>query len=375
MTTVLVVDDSALMRKVMRGYFEQAGMDVVTARDGEEALQQVAAARPDVVTLDVHMPRMDGLACLSHLMARALPVVMVSVMTTPGAQATLKALELGAVDFVAKPDAAISLRLGDVRVELVEKVQRAAMARPRQPQTLRKPRTVAAAGSVSTPGSAGWKAPKVGLPEPELVLVGSSTGGPGALVDLIRDLPTSFPPMVVAQHLPALFTRHLAGRLDGVGAVRVTEVTTVIPLEPGTVYLGRGEADVIVTRRGGRLVAKSVPSGVAYPWHPSVDRLVRSALDVLPAERMLGVLLTGMGDDGASAMAELSEGGGRTIAESEETAVVWGMPGSLVRKGGADAVLPAHSITAQLLAWASLTSPISDTTRGTDKEHRYGTHS
>jgi two-component system chemotaxis response regulator CheB len=188
---------------------------------------------------------------------------------------------------------------------------------------------------------------------PELVLIGSSTGGPTALSEVLTVLPRDFPaPVVIAQHIPASFTKHLAQRLNDDCAVEVREVSTLEELRPGTVYLGRGDADVVIGRRPGGLTARSVPASTDYRWHPSVDRLVASALShCLDPRRLVGVLLTGMGDDGAEEMTRLRELGGRTIAESEATAVVFGMPGDLVRRDGADVVLPVHRIGAQLGAW------------------------
>jgi two-component system chemotaxis response regulator CheB len=178
-----------------------------------------------------------------------------------------------------------------------------------------------------------------------LVLIGVSTGGPPALEILLTRLPAGFPwPILIAQHMPESFTGPLANRLNGLSALTVSEVRQTVPLSPGRVYVGRGDTDLIVTRRRGRLVAMAAPSNPEYPWHPSADRLVRSAMDHLPASQIIGVLLTGMGSDGALAMADLHAHGGRTIAEAEETAVVWGMPGELVAAKRADWIVPLPAI-------------------------------
>lgn len=188
---------------------------------------------------------------------------------------------------------------------------------------------------------------------PDLVLIGSSTGGPAALAEVLIGLPRDFAaPIVIAQHIPASFTKHLAERLNQDCALPVKELSVTEALRPGTVYLGRGDADVLIARRPGGLVGTSVPSSPDYRWHPIVDRLVASALAYCSdPSRVVGVLLTGMGDDGAEQMARLHEFGGRTIAESERTAIVYGMPAELVRRGGADCVLPVDQIGAQLAAW------------------------
>ena len=178
--------------------------------------------------------------------------------------------------------------------------------------------------------------------------MGTSTGGPPALEALLAPLPADFPwPIVVAQHMPATFTGPLARRLDGLCALTVSEVTQPTPLKAGHVYIGRGDADVIISRRAAGLVAMPAPPQ-AYPWHPSTERLVRSAMELIPPGQLIGVLMTGMGNDGSKAMADLHGLGGKTIAEAEETAVVWGMPGELVKAGGADWIEPLPRIASRL---------------------------
>jgi two-component system chemotaxis response regulator CheB len=182
-----------------------------------------------------------------------------------------------------------------------------------------------------------------------LVLVATSTGGPPALEALLTALPASFPwPILVAQHMPSAFTGPLARRLNSLCELAVSEVVSPAVLKPGSVYIGKGDADLIVSRRAAGLVAMAAPPAPDYPWRPSADRLVRSAMAQLPASQLIGVLMTGMGSDGAQAMTLLHQEGGKTIAESEETAVVWGMPGELAKAGGADWVLPLSSIAARL---------------------------
>jgi two-component system chemotaxis response regulator CheB len=178
-----------------------------------------------------------------------------------------------------------------------------------------------------------------------LVLIGVSTGGPPALETLLTRLHADFPwPILIAQHMPASFTGPLAKRLDGLSALTVTEVRQTATLNPAHVYIGRGDADLIVTKRRGRLVASAAPASPEFLWHPSADRLVRSAMDHLPASQIIGILLTGMGSDGAAAMADLHAHGGRTIAEAEETAIVWGMPGELVAAKRATWIVPLPAI-------------------------------
>lgn len=355
MIKVLVVDDSPLVRKLFGGVLaKEPDFEVQFARNGVEALEQLETFRPSVITLDVHMPQMGGLECLDRIMVeRPCPVVMVSSLTAEGADATLEALRLGAIDFVAKPEGAVSLRMGEFAPTLVEKIRAAATAKMKNSSRLRErvlhrtaKRQAAPQGSERRrrPGRASGHG---------LVLVGTSTGGPPALEALLTPLPEHFPwPILVAQHMPATFTGPLAQRLDQLCAVRVVEVLRPMVVQPGCVYIGRGDADLIVARRAAGLTAMSAPSQSDYPWHPSTDRLVRSAMTHMGASQLIGVLMTGMGNDGAEAMASLREQGGRTIAEAEETAVVWGMPGELVRAGGADWIEPLHEIAARLLAMA-----------------------
>jgi two-component system chemotaxis response regulator CheB len=354
-TKVLVVDDSALMRKLLgRVFSTEADFEVQFARNGLEALAVLEAFKPDVVTLDIHMPQMDGLACLDRIMVEhPCPVVMVSSLTAEGAETTLQALRLGAIDFVAKPAGAISLHIEDLSAELVSKVRAAAGARIRSSARL-KERVRHRIGGGVTPLSPARTARRMqGEPAHAkgegLVLVGTSTGGPPALEALLTPLPADFPwPIVVAQHMPATFTGALARRLDTLSALNVVEVVRTVPLKAGTVYIGKGDADIVIAQRPSGLVALPIRSDPDYPWHPSTDRLVKTAMEHVSPSQLIGILMTGMGNDGAAAMADLHTRGGRTIAEAEETAVVWGMPGELVAVDGADWVLPLPEIAGLL---------------------------
>jgi two-component system chemotaxis response regulator CheB len=233
--------------------------------------------------------------------------------------------------------------------DLIEKVRQAAGVRLKQSSRLReKVRHRIGGGGRLTPRRTRTGA-KFAATGDGLVLVGSSTGGPPALEALLTGLPASFPwPVLVAQHMPATFTGPLSRRLDALCELTVVEVREPALLRAGFVYVARGDADIVVSRRGAGLVAMAAPSAADYPWHPSADRLVRSALNHMAPSQLIGILMTGMGNDGAEAMTVLHSRGGRTIAEAEETAVVWGMPGELVKAGGADFVLPVQEIATQL---------------------------
>lgn len=354
MIKLLIVDDSALMRRLLSGIFAAEGDFLVEiARDGGEALAKLASFAPDVITLDIHMPGLDGLACLDRIMVeRPCPVVMVSSLTSEGADETLEAISLGAVDFVEKPTGAVSIEIGRIAPELVEKVRIASQARlsraHRLSERLRRRNHRARETPYPVP-SPRPRRPFAGPVKDGIVLVGSSTGGPPALEALLGGLPADFPwPVLIAQHMPATFTRALAARLDRICPPTIAEISAPTPLLPGHAYIGRGEADLILTRRPAGLMAMPAPSDPQYHWHPSVDRLVLSAMEHVEPESLIGVLMTGMGADGAEAMTRLRGAGGRTIAEAEDSAVVWGMPGALVKMGGADHIVSLDRIARRL---------------------------
>ena len=357
MKKVLVVDDSALMRKLIGGVLTDAGYAVHTARHGAEGVEQLLAVQPDAVTLDINMPEMDGLSALSLMMAaRPTPVVMVSSLTEKGALATFEALALGAVDFIAKPGGTISLHVDDIKGQLLDKVASACRARVggRANAAVRP----MSRGASSSAAPAAPRRPLASAPAtasgtvPGVVLVGVSTGGPRTLEDILPKLPAQFPwPILIAQHMPLNFTDAFARRMDGLCSLAVREVCNPMPLQAGHVYIGRAGTDLAVTDRGGQLYAIPRPETAGMPWHPSVDVLVDSAMKHLSPQRVVGVMLTGMGYDGAAAMTRLRQAGGRTIAESSDTAVVFGMPNELIQRGGASLVLPCTAIAGQLRSW------------------------
>jgi two-component system chemotaxis response regulator CheB len=354
----LVVDDSALMRKPLTNIFASLeDFELQTARNAEEALHLLHAFKPDVISLDVNMPGQDGLQCLKRIMIeRPTPVIMFSSLTASGAAITVEAIAAGAVDYMEKPGGITSLNFETVAGLLIEKIRTAANARVRRSQGLvqrLRERNVATRRSAGKP-LAGMQGRLPAAAENGIVLIGVSTGGPKTLEEILPYLPGTFPwPVIVAQHMPASFTKALAQRMDKLCALQVVEVTKQLKLEAGTVYVGKGDADILLKRQGDDVVAMPAPSSPDYAWHPSVDALVKSAQTILPPEQIIGVLLTGMGDDGAKEMANLKLAGGHTIAESEESAVVNGMPRELIERGGADIVLPAEQIAAQLINWLS----------------------
>jgi two-component system chemotaxis response regulator CheB len=363
MIKVLIVDDSALMRRHLTALLDAAGGFATRAvRNGLEALAELEHGEFDVVTLDINMPEMDGMTCLARIMAsHPKPVVMVSSITSEGAEATLQALRLGAVDFVEKPGGTISLSLDRIERELVAKVRAAARAKVRRSLGLRSRLTAERqrlAGRAK-PGPA-----RIAGGPPGLILIGVSTGGPGTLEEILPRLPARFPwSVLVAQHMPGSFTGVFSRRLNDLCEMPVVEASRQCPIEPGVVYIAKGDADLVVTRRGTGYSATPVPAGKDHLWHPSVDRLVTSALDVVPAARLVGIQLTGMGDDGAAAMTTLKSRGGLTIAQDEESSIVFGMPQDLIRRGGASVVLPADEIADQLLTWLDMDKSTAGRTR------------
>jgi two-component system chemotaxis response regulator CheB len=356
MIKLLIVDDSALMRRQLMALFQAEGdFDIRQARNGEEAVRENREFQPHVVTLDINMPEMDGLTALSLIMAeRPVAVVMVSSLTEQGALATFEALNLGAVDYISKPGGTISLSIERVSAELVAKVRGAARARPRGKGSsagavVRRMREERAKAAATSSALAAAKGASDGV-----VVVGASTGGPRALEIVLSGLPADFPwPVLVAQHMPAAFTRAFADRLDQCCALSVVEEGSAVPIVPGRIYIGKGGADTLLANRAGRLTVLPAPENAQFLWHPSVELLGRSVLQHYDPSKTTAVLLTGMGHDGSDAFTEIKKRGGRTIAESEDSAVVYGMPAELVRKGGASLVLSAEKIAAQLTAWAS----------------------
>jgi two-component system chemotaxis response regulator CheB len=371
MIRVLVVDDSALMRRHLVQMLQaETGLEVQAARNGEEALAMVERFDPDVVTLDVNMPEMDGITCLARIMVGSpRAVIMVSSITEAGAETTLQALSLGALDYVQKPGGTISLSLDQVAAELIAKIRMAAKAGRRgrrgaapPPQPVSAAPVTRLRSAAATPAArpatplGGGVAGRPGDPA-GLVVVGVSTGGPSALEQILAALPATLPwPVLIAQHMPRSFTGVFARRLNNLCGLEVREVASQTELAAGNIYIARGDADMLVVRRNKALCVTCVPASEAHPWHPSVTRLVDSAGEHMPPQRILCVQLTGMGDDGAESMAALKRRGARTIAQDRDSSAVFGMPNELIRHGGATTVLPLGSIASQIIRWLNPSS-------------------
>lgn len=350
---VLIADDSALMRREIKRLLEDAGdIEVVAAvRDGREAVDKTKELEPDVVALDINMPVMDGLTALQYIMMESpRPAVMISSLTQEGALTTYEALELGAVDFVGKPGGTISRNIDQLAGEIVAKVKAAARANRSRLGLARHRRKTATGERPAANRATRAVQPAV---RGKIVVMGLSTGGPKTILDVLPFLPPDLGvPFVVVQHMPAHFTPSFAKRLDDNCAFAFSEAEHGDVVEAGRGYLAPGDRHMTLVPRGGgqpgfMVRLADTPQDTLHK--PSVDVTMRSVLECYGGNT-IGVLMTGMGADGARAMAEIRGAGGRTIAESEETAVVYGMPAEAVRLGGAEFVLPAYAVAEKIIS-------------------------
>ena len=347
--SVLVVDDSVVVRKLVTDALgADPGIRVVgTAANGQIALSKLDSLAPDVVTLDIEMPVLNGLETLRALRKThpRLPVIMFSTLTEKGASATLEALSLGASDYVTKPAnvGSVTESIARVREDLVPRIK-ALCGRP--PRGL----PPAQRGAVAAPLATGSRPTPPPAPLPgslgrlDVLAVGCSTGGPEALAEVLPRLPRDLPvPVVLVQHMPKIFTRLLAERLDRLCPVRVVEAADAQPLVAGTVYIAPGDYHLEVRRSGTSVVTRLQQGPPENFCRPAVDVLFRSVASVY-GERVLAVVLTGMGADGRRGCEQIKARGAHVVAQDEATSVVWGMPGAVVTAGVADAVLPLAQI-------------------------------
>ena len=346
---VMIVDDSPFMRKALERMLTCEDIQVAaSARDGLEALEKMPQVNPDIVTLDVEMPRMDGLSCLKRIMAEfPRPVLMVSSLTQEGAAATLEALAGGALDFISKETSLASASILQIQQELQEKVRKLArspkFARQRPPATVAAPRpTVFTALSARpAPAASGGLASS---PRAELLLIGTSTGGPKALQDLLPAIPATLPvPCLVVQHMPGTFTRPFSERLNALSQVRIKEAEDGEPLRPGHVYIAPGGIHMKYRLRGGTAGIALDPEPASSLHRPSVDVLFLSAAEQC-SRPILAMILTGMGNDGARGMEVLKAKGAHTLSEAEESCVVYGMPRAAYERGCVDQVAPLQDM-------------------------------
>lgn len=339
MIKVLVVDDSALIRKVLTEIVSRYHdfRVVGVAKDAFEARDLVKKYNPDVITLDIEMPRMDGLTFLAKLMnARPTPVIMISTLTEEGADATIRALELGAVDFIPKPKLGITEGLEEYAQEIALKIRAASRA------GVKKQKQRPSTGQPPLSGS--YKGTE------KLIALGASTGGTEALKELLVLMPPASPAIVITQHMPAGFTASFARRLDGLCAMRVKEAVHNERILPGWAYLAPGGYHLTIGKSGANYQVRLNESALVNLHRPSVDVMFNSVASQA-GSNAAGALLTGMGKDGATGLGKLQAAGALTLAQDEETSLIYGMPKAAVDEGFADSVLPLPEIPAHLVAW------------------------
>ena len=346
---VIVVDDSALVRSLLTEIINrQPDMACIgAASDPLVAREMIRELNPDVITLDIEMPRMDGLEFLSRLMRlRPMPVVMVSTLTEQGAEITLRALEMGAVDFVAKPRIGVSSGLNELAGDIVEKIRVAAKAHVK--------RLAAAPGGATTaPAAAGHAAepPRAPLPRlstEKIICIGSSTGGTEAIREVLVPMPADAPAIVITQHMPPGFTTSFANRLNTLCRIRVAEARDGERILPGHAYIAPGGRHLRIDRSGSNYVAVLEDTEPVNRHRPSVEVLFKSAARVL-GPNALGIMLTGMGADGAAAMREMKDAGSYNYVQDEASCVVFGMPRMAIQHGAAHEVLPLNQIANAVL--------------------------
>lgn len=346
---VLIVDDSALIRSLLTDIIDsQADMEVVgTAPDPLVARERIKALNPDVLTLDVEMPRMDGLVFLEKLMRlRPMPVLMVSSLTEKSSFLTLRALELGAVDFVTKPKIDISRGMQEYALEITEKIRTAAKAKIRQP-----PPNVHL--SVERKNTADVVLPvthRTFSSTEKVIAIGASTGGTEALKTFLAAMPHDAPGILITQHMPEAFTRTFAQRLNNLCRLSVKEAEHGERVLPGHAYIAPGNRHILLARSGANYVIELSDGPPVSRHRPSVDVLFRSAANCA-GKNAVGIIMTGMGDDGAAGMLEMREAGAYTFAQDEKSCVVFGMPKEAIARGGVDEVLPLCEMPRRLFGW------------------------
>ena len=349
---VIVVDDSALVRSLLSEIINrQRDMECIgTAKDPLVAREMIRELDPDVITLDVEMPRMDGIDFLGRLMRlRPTPVVMISTLTERGAEVTMKALELGAVDFVAKPRVGLASGLNDLAAQIVDKIRVAAVAQVRRAPAREAAPAAGSAGSAAVAHAAPAAGLLGRLSTEKLICIGASTGGTEAIKEVLVQMPADSPAIVITQHMPPGFTTSFAARLNGLCQITVKEAVNGERILPGHAYIAPGGTQFHVARSGANYVAV-VDDGPPVNRHkPSVEVLFKSAAAVV-GRNAFGIMLTGMGNDGAVAMREMKDAGSYNYVQDEATCIVFGMPREAIAHGAADEVLPLGQIAPALIA-------------------------
>jgi two-component system chemotaxis response regulator CheB len=350
--SVIIVDDSAFMRKSLSMMLESDPQIkvVATGRNGREGIEKIRQFRPDLVTMDIEMPEMDGLTALGIIMKEMpVPVLMVSSLTTEGAKSTLDALNLGAVDFIPKELSYVSLDIVKIKEDLIAKVKQIAQSKSLQFRLQR-----IRAGTAGRPSSSPAETRRLSLPasvrkDLRAVVLGISTGGPFALLQTIPKLPKDFPlGIAIVQHMPPKFTRSMAERLNGLSALEVKEAESGDVVQPGLVLIAPGGMHMKFTANGKSAVVAVGPEPVGTLYRPSADVMMLSASEAFNGP-LLGVIMTGMGKDGLEGLKQIKKAGGVVVAQNEESCVVYGMPKAAVDEGLADAILPLDEIPKALV--------------------------
>ncbi|MCC6207495.1 MAG: chemotaxis response regulator protein-glutamate methylesterase [Gammaproteobacteria bacterium] len=346
---VLIVDDSALVRQLLTKMLtSDPQIEVVgTAQDPYVAREKIKELNPDVLTLDVEMPKMDGVTFLSNLMRlRPMPVVMVSSLTERSADITLRALELGAVDFVSKPKIDLAHTLEDYSDEIIAKIKMAANTHPHTkapaPSMADIPPRLSADAVLKKEG------PRHFRTTDHLIAIGASTGGTEAIKEVLMRMPPDAPGIVISQHIPEAFSRPFAMRMNRESQMTVSEAADGQQILPGHVLIAPGNRHLVVERDGARYICRLSDGPAVNRHRPSVDVMFRSVAQNA-GPNAIGVILTGMGDDGARGMQEMHEAGAYTLAQDEKSSVVWGMPGEAVKQGGVDEIVDLYAMTAAVL--------------------------
>lgn len=354
---VLVVDDSAFMRKIISELLtEDPEIEVIgTARNGADSLKKIEELKPDVVTMDIEMPVLDGISTLREIMERfPLPVIMLSSLTQEGAKETIKALELGAVDFISKPSGTISLDIHKVKDELLEKVKIAARCKGKIMANQSQEKALDHQSKSALPVRE-WHASHKSAQLQTIIAIGTSTGGPRALQNVLIGIPKDIPaPIVIVQHMPQGFTKSLAERLDSLCEIRVVEAVDQMPLEKGVAYIAPGGNQMGVVEDGGKYHLHIDKQAEPVSGHkPSVDYLFHSVA-ALSIPKKIIVIMTGMGGDGSKGLIAIKQKEAYAIAEAESTCVVFGMPKVAIQTGKVDKVLPVDQIAAQIVNYVHL---------------------
>jgi len=345
---ILIVDDSALVRKQLKDLIADLDFEIDTAKNGQDAIDKALKTNYDVITMDINMPVLDGLSAVKEIMQKnPTPILMVSSLTSANASVTMEAMEYGAIDFILKPGT-MNVGVEESGREIVQKIKslsRIPRRRLKVPERVPEKRRERRENTQEVTSSSAEL--------DKVVLIGVSTGGPGLIEQIVSSLPVDYPLAVcIVQHMPAQFTRAFAERLARVSDLPVHESSNNDEVLPGHIYLARGGVHMHFRKKtSGKIVTYDGVDKNSRFFQPSVDEMFASALKVFPAKKIFAVLLTGIGDDGADGMVEIKKAGGYTIAESESSAIVYGMPKVAFERGGTSEVMDFKDIKQKILSY------------------------